>query len=615
MCLLLFLTIAFSTSCVFSENIELNSTDSIADAVSQINSGSDSDNTIILNSGVYDKSNDVNIVISRSNMNLLIKGNDSANKAVIDAGGLNRIFKIDSNSNTNITFENIVFKNGYTLESDGGGGIFNQNSKLTIQNCQFLNNGAFKGGAIENHANNLFINGSFFIGSGIPSSTFGAGIENYGANLSIWNSAFINNSATFGSAINNHGDDLSLFYCNFTGNSADEGIIRVEGNDSHILIKGCNFNNNTSEKGLVVVAGEGKNNVFEVNDTTFTNNKWVGDLFYTTSNNTIDLHNVTNEDNVVEYTTGLDLQLRIGNDNNIIITALLSNSYTGEVIKNSNVIIYINGVRCWSGNTNDQGIVSYNYAYSSSGDYVVTVEFLGKNITDGEDIYINKAVSNTKSIYATFSNKTFISIKNFKGKYKSYVKLSITLKNANNKPISNKDINFYINNVNIGFTKTNSKGVATLSYKIPKTGSLSVIARFFGGDGYMPSEAKSSLSVPKASYVKITNLKAVRGKSPRILSVLANSGYNKVKTVLRYKLPKGLVYKKPLVSTGKISFNKRTRILTWLIPSLKVNKKRSALLYWKPIATKRGYFAIKPVVSKATGLKVTSNNRIVFRVR
>lgn len=49
---------------------------------------------------------------------------------------------------------------------------------------------------------------------------------------------------------------------------------------------------------------------------------------------------------------------------------------------------------------------------------------------------------------------------------------------------------------------------------------------------------------------------------------------------------KGFTYKKPNVFIGKISYNKKTRTLTWTITNLKVYKTKAATLTWSLKAKK-----------------------------
>jgi hypothetical protein len=711
--MILFLTILTMTiSTASAENITVNPNESINDAISQINSGSDINNTINLNPGTYNKNSDINNNIVRSDMNLLIKSSDNNNKAIIDAQELGNIFNIAVNSNTNISFEGIIFKNGKTTSN--GGAIFNSDGKLTVKNCQFqgnsgynggaifnggqnslivdsnfsnnhdtlfgaaiynnainfsiigsifvnntagseggaihnsnsnfslinsslikntggwggalkntghdsyiinsnfTNNSAYSGGAIDNSGTNLFINGSIFSSN---SAVLGGAIENQGFNLYVINSAFMNNKGTYGAAIDNSGDNFHVIDSNFTNNSGNTGIILINGNNLHAEINGVIMVDNNCTAGLVGISDGSKDNVLDISNSVFENNTVGGDLFYSTNkDNTINPTNITSNGNTIEYPTVLDIKVELDKNNKITVTVTANNPYLNKTLSNITINLYRNNVKVWSGKTNANGMVTYVSENNEPGLYVFMAEFIGLNITNSTGTYINMpSVVNTS--VTVNSIKTYLSIKNIKGKYKSNVKLVATLKDANGNLLRNKDVNFYVGNTKVGFTKTNSKGIATLNYKISKTGTFNLNVQFVGDGEYDSSVGSSKLSVPKASNIKIKNGKIVKRSFVTMKTVIANTGYNKVKTVLKYRLPKGFVYKKPSVSTGKISYNKRTRILTWTISSLKVSNSKSAVLYWKMKTTKRGWYSIKPVVSKATGLKVVSNNKMIFKVK
>jgi predicted outer membrane repeat protein len=230
----------------------------------------------------------------------------------------------------------------------------------------------------------------------------------------------------------------------------------------------------------------------------------------------------------------------------------------------------------------------------------------GGNGTNNTGNGTNNNTGGNGSNSSSVKTSTQITLNNFKGTYGKVVKLTATLK-ANGKNLSGKVVNFYVNNKLVGKATTNSQGIAIFNYKVISTGSLSVKAIFAGDSAYVTSNKNSKLTVPKLSVLKIKNTKYVKGKRFVIKSLLINTGPNKSTFKVYYKLPKGLTYYKPKVSSGKLSYNKRTRVLTWTVSNLKVNKKKSAVLTWTLIA-KKGRYTITPKTSKTTGLKVSYNN-------
>lgn len=68
-----------------------------------------------------------------------------------------------------------------------------------------------------------------------------------------------------------------------------------------------------------------------------------------------------------------------------------------------------------------------------------------------------------------------------------------------------------------------------------------------------------------------------------------------------------MTYSKPKITPGKISYNKKTRILTWSLTNLKVNSKSSAILVWN-LKAKKGKYNILPSFSKVNTVNVIYNN-------
>ncbi|WP_054835455.1 DUF11 domain-containing protein [Methanobrevibacter arboriphilus] len=138
-------------------------------------------------------------------------------------------------------------------------------------------------------------------------------------------------------------------------------------------------------------------------------------------------------------------------------------------------------------------------------------------------------------------------------------------------------------------------------------GSLTVGATFEGDNSYVNSSKISKLAVPNYSVLKIKNIKSVKKRIVTFKTNLANLGPSKSSFKVTYKLSKGFTYKKPKVSVGSVKFNKKTRILTWIVKNLKVHKTKSATLTMK-LKAKKGKYTLKPIVKSNNSLKVSSNN-------
>ena len=192
---------------------------------------------------------------------LVIDGNGYA----IDGKNKSRIFLITGN---NIKLKNIRFKNGRShrnhdnrINNNGGAIKNNYNNKLTIENCEFLNNTSEEeGGAIHNKRGDLIIYGSAFRENTAMERTGGA-IHN-GGMLQVCGSIFNKNEVIGtdffggnGAAFYNEGELL------ITESEICENIARSNGgaiiNKGALKITKSKLNANTAKKhgGAIVNGG------------------------------------------------------------------------------------------------------------------------------------------------------------------------------------------------------------------------------------------------------------------------------------------------------------------------------------------------------------------------
>lgn len=277
--------------------------------------------------------------------------------------------------------------------------------------------------------------------------------------------------------------------------------------------------------------------------------------------------------------------------------------------------IYYAGNSGYATITNNK-IISY---YKKGGDYAIksisSLDGATYTITDNY-LYSNNGLKIGNSALSmdkvgNYLNNgpqsVIISINNFKGFYGKFTKLTAILKDSHGKAISGKIIKFYVNNKFIGQAITNVAGLATFNYKVMSAGSLTVGATFEGDNSYVNSSKISKLAVPNYSVLKIKNIKSVKKRIVTFKTNLANLGPSKSSFKITYKLSKGFTYKKPKISVGSVKFNKKTRILTWIVKNLKVHKTKSATLTMK-LKAKKGKYTLKPIVKNNNSLKVSSNN-------
>jgi len=289
-----------------AEYVVYDDTESINDATTWINTQGSGSHNIIINPGTYNKSTDRNNIITANDTNLTIIGNNTNGEVIINAQSSGRIFSITGN--TNLTFINITFINGFTGGSNHGGAIYKTgNESLNIIDCRFYNNNASNGGAVyfagcgdfnvygsvfeSNTAYNAFGGGGAICLYYTTTDDMNTGLayykvfnSNFTNNTCVFNgggiwfqspayqkfieidfSRFINNSARYGGALSLNG-----------GNFTDSSSIIVS-NEKYNGIKVINslFENNTASNGA---SGEG--GAIEANDNTgiyifnctFTNN-------------------------------------------------------------------------------------------------------------------------------------------------------------------------------------------------------------------------------------------------------------------------------------------------------------------------------------------------------
>ena len=157
--------------------------------------------------------------------NVIING-PGANNLRVDANHVSRVFHITLG--VSATIAGLTITNGDASEAafPAGGGIYNDHSTLTVNDCSLSGNSAQWGGGIENES----INGSAMLR--VNNSTLrdnsavgvGGGIYNDGsrgsATLEIVNSTLSGNSTSWGGGIYNDHATSTVSNCTISGNSA-----------------------------------------------------------------------------------------------------------------------------------------------------------------------------------------------------------------------------------------------------------------------------------------------------------------------------------------------------------------------------------------------------------
>ena len=271
--------------------------------------------------------------------------------------------------------------------------------------------------------------------------------------------------------------------------------------------------------------------------------------------------------------------------------------------------------------TNNLGIGIFYYTLNKEGTFKVLAYLNEKGYT-GDSL--------TKNI-SIFKKSSLISVSNYNGVYNGtiYLRAKLTSNSSNSnikQTIKGQNIDFYINQVYVGTGKTDSNGIAILAYKTKLTGNISVKAVHKVNNAYFGDVKVSYLNIPKLSIIKIKNIKVKDSKSKNLKSqkvktiklqtIVYNQGPDKSTFKISYKVPKNLkvINIKTSNKIHKISFNKKTRIITWKVKDIGIveTKKFYATIYLK--VNKKGKYSFKPSIEKVNGLKVSSNNKLTFKV-
>jgi Hint module len=130
------------------------------------------------------------IDVSNKNIYLSCEQECAPKRCIVDGLGITRLFY---GSNTNVTFLNFIFANGFHPHN-GGGIKLENNSIATIINCSFVNNSAPSGSAVQ-------VNNSQLIVSGIKTSVvnnngIGPPLELVSSHMNITQAIFAGNQVS-----------------------------------------------------------------------------------------------------------------------------------------------------------------------------------------------------------------------------------------------------------------------------------------------------------------------------------------------------------------------------------------------------------------------------------
>lgn len=240
--------------------------------------------TIIVADGKYQGDGNYDIAIAADGLNLTIESENGPDRCIVNAQRLGRVFGLRNvNGDDSVVIRGLTIVNGIAPDEYGGGGIYNHNSILTVENCRITDNNSTKGGGIYTGgmAGSLVLKDSVIADNISVADYSGAGmhvVNNISVN--VIGCVFKNNSVP-GPYIHAGGGvfisqcDVDFKNCIFEGNSVDNGGGVVYAINCTIDFTNCTFTGNLSGwNGGVgyIIPGQYPTTV-DVKNCIFTNNK------------------------------------------------------------------------------------------------------------------------------------------------------------------------------------------------------------------------------------------------------------------------------------------------------------------------------------------------------
>ena len=249
----------------------------------------------------------------------------------------------------------------------------------------------------------------------------------------------------------------------------------------------------------------------------------------------------------------------------------------GNLLKNKTLSVGKNGEQA-AYTTDENGSIKIPLKLSQ-GTYMYAMAFLGDDDHIGT---MNVATVNVALKTAAITAKTYTYNVNAKTK-----KISITVKDQNNKLVVNKAIKITVNGKTYS-GKTNAKGVATVTVSISKKGTYTYTAKVTGNSVYKEVTKKGKLVINGLSSALTLKKYSFKRYATKKIKVTLKSG----KTLLKYK-------KITLRVNGKTY-------------SAKTNSKGVATITIK--LTKRGTFTYTAKFAGDNTYKATSkSNKVVIK--
>ncbi|RBQ22631.1 hypothetical protein ALNOE001_16880 [Candidatus Methanobinarius endosymbioticus] len=155
------------------------------------------------------------------------------------------------------------------------------------------------------------------------------------------------------------------------------------------------------------------------------------------------------------------------------------------------LLMYVNNVK-YSLRTNSLGIATLNLPFNIEiRNDIIVKAILNQTIYTNNTFTVYKNSQDSVTIKLN-KTRTHLKISVEQGFLGDIIKLTAKLTDHNNQPIANKRVVFTKNNLLLGTAITNRNGIATLNYRITKTGKNIFKAQFDGDEQYLSSSVSTS---------------------------------------------------------------------------------------------------------------------------
>ncbi|OED29920.1 Ig-like domain-containing protein [Methanosphaera sp. WGK6] len=218
--------------------------------------------------------------------------------------------------------------------------------------------------------------------------------------------------------------------------------------------------------------------------------------------------------------------------------------YNGKLVSSGTVTCYINGKKTITKNITN-GKIQYNTQFTKAQPTNLTIRYNGNTQYNPS---VNKITLYIQKINTTTTLKQ---IKPVKG---NNITLNMTIKDANNKKVSNGTVTIYIHGKKVA-TKTVKNGQVQCPIIFPTAGQKNLTIRYNGDTQYKPSIITMSLTIQKAT-TKITNTKITKKNNKTIINAIINDNHGKqvtLNTAITIKVNNKIVISNKYVVNGKIN--------------------------------------------------------------